>query len=58
MEKVCKFLSLHRSSSQNREEFEKFSKNLELNIDHMAERNPYMMVVLGDFHAKLQLMVC
>ena len=50
--KICKFLSLYRSPSQNRDEFEKFLKNLELSIDYMADKNPYMMVVLGDFKAK------
>ena len=27
--------------------------NLKLNFDHMADKNPYLMVVLGDFNAKL-----
>ena len=30
-----------------------FLDNLELNFDHMADKNPYLMVVLGDFNAKL-----
>ena len=51
--KTCKFLSLYRSSTQNRDEFEKFSENLELSIDHMADKNPYMMIILADFNAKL-----
>ena len=46
---TCKFLSLYRSPSQNRDEFEKFLENLELSIDHMTDKNPYMMVVFGDF---------
>ena len=45
--KVCKFLTLYRSPSQNRDEFETFLDNLELNFDHMADKNPYLMVVLG-----------
>ena len=32
------FLSLYRSPSQNRDEFEAFLENLELNFDHMAEQ--------------------
>ena len=51
--KVCKFVSLYRSPSQNRDEFETFLDNLVLNFDHMADKNPYLMVVLGDFNAKL-----
>ena len=50
--KVCKFLTLYRSPSQNRDEFETFLDNLELNFDHMADKNPYLMVALGDFNAK------
>ena len=50
--KVCKILTLYRSPSQNRDEFETFLDNLELNFDHMADKNPYLMVVFGDFNAK------
>ena len=34
--KVCKFLSLYSSPSQNKDAFETFLENLELNFDHMA----------------------
>ena len=34
--KICKFLSLYRSPSQNKD-FETFLENLELNFDHMAK---------------------
>ena len=50
--KVCKFLTLYRLSSQNKDEFETYLDNLELNFDHMADKNPYLMLVLGDFSAK------
>ena len=44
--KTCKFLSLYRHVVKT----EKFFENLELSIDHMADRNQsvirYMMVVL------------
>ena len=29
-----------------------FLENLELSIDHMADKNPYMIVLLGDFNVK------
>ena len=51
--KVCKFLTLYRSPSQNRDAFETFLDNLELNFDCMADKNSYLMVFLGDFNAKL-----
>ena len=53
--KVCKFLSLYISTSQNRDEFEMFLDNLELDFDHKADKTPYLMVVLGDFNAKSNL---
>ena len=49
--KICKFLSLYRFPSQSKDDFETFLENLELNFDRMV-RNPFMMVVLGDFNAK------
>ena len=53
MGEKIKFLSLYRSSGQNRDKLENFLKNLELRINHTADKNPYMMVLLGDFNAKL-----
>ena len=52
--KVCKFLSLYRSHSQNRDEFETFLDNLDLNFDQMTDKNLYLMVAVGDFNAKLK----
>ena len=52
--KICKFLSLYKSPNQNKDDFETFLENLELNFDHMAEKIPFMMVVLGDFNAKFK----
>ena len=50
--KIFKFFSLSRSPSQNKDDFETFLENLELIFDHMAEKNPVMMFVLGDFNAE------
>ena len=49
---VSWFLTLYRSPSQNRDEFETLSDNLELDFDHMADKNPYLMVAVGDFNAQ------
>ena len=48
--KIYKFF--YRSSSQNKDDFETFLENPELNFDYMAEKNTFMMVVLRDFNAK------
>ena len=51
--KLCNFISLYRSPSQSQDTFELFIDNLELNIDTIAAKNPFLMVILGDFNAKL-----
>ena len=51
-DKICNFISLYRSHSQSKDEFESFSDNLEPNLDSIAHRNPYLIVVLGDFNAQ------
>ena len=51
--KVCNFISLYRLPSQSHDIFETFADNLELNLDTIANENPYLIVILGDFNAKL-----
>ena len=50
--KLCNLICLYRSPSQNMEEFETFLKNLELNLEFIFNKNPYLTVVIGDFNAK------
>ena len=47
-------LCLYRSPSQNMEEFDTFVKNLELNLELIFSKNPYLTVVIGDFNVKSQ----
>ena len=51
-DKTCNFISLYRSSSQPKDEFESFADNLELNLGSIALRSPYLVVVTGDFNAQ------
>ena len=51
-DKICNFVSLYRSPSQSKDEFESFANYLELNLDSIVHRNPYLIVVLGDFNAQ------
>ena len=51
-DKVCNFISLYRSPSQTLDNFETFSKNFELNLENIVHRNPFLVVVIGDFNAK------
>ena len=53
--KACNFISLYGSSSQSKDEFESFADNLELNLDSNAFRNPYLIVILGDFLAQTKV---
>ena len=50
--KICNFITLYRSPSQNQDDFQAFIDNLEMNLETLAQRNPFLMVVLGDFNAK------
>ena len=50
--KSCNFITLYRSSSQNKDDFQAFIDNLERNLETLAQRNPFLMVVLGNFNAK------
>ena len=51
--KLCNVIVLYRTSSQSQDTFESFIVNLELNIDTIAAKNPYLIGILGDFDAKL-----
>ena len=50
--KLCNFISLYRSPSQSLDVFEKFAGNFELNLYKITNKNPYLIVILGDFSAK------
>ena len=50
--KICNIITLYKSPSQNQEDFQTFIDNLEMNLETLAQRNPFLMVVLGDFNAK------
>ena len=43
---------MYRSPSQSKYESESLADNLELNLDSIALRNTYFIVVLGDFNSQ------
>ena len=49
---LCSFLCLYRSPSQTRDIFETFADNFELTLDTIVNKNPFLIVALGDFNAK------
>ena len=50
--KLCSFLFLYRSPSQTRDIFETFADNFELTLDTIVNKNPFLIVALGNFNAK------
>ena len=50
--KICNFLTLYSSPSQNQDDFQAFTDNLEMNLETLAQRNPFLTVVIGGFNAK------
>ena len=50
--KLFNLICLYRSPNQNMEELEMFVKNLELNLEFIFSKNPYLSVVIGNFNAK------
>ena len=50
--KICNFIFLYHSPSQLSDTFEDFADNFELNLDKIANKSPYLLVVLGDFNVK------
>ena len=51
--KLCSFVALYRSPSQYQDDFATFSDNFEMTLDLVSMKNPFLLVVLGDFNAKL-----
>ena len=43
---------------QTLDEFETFSKNFELNLENTVQRNPFLVVAVGDFNIKLSKSHC
>ena len=50
--KLCNLICLYRSPNQNVKEFETFVKKVELNLEFIFNKNPYLIVAICDFNAK------
>ena len=51
-DKLCNLICLCRSPSQNLEEFATFVENLELNLELIFTKSPYVTVVIDGFKVK------
>ena len=49
--KQCYFVALYRSPSQNQDQFDSFSKNLEITLDTLKLSNPSMLAAIRDLNA-------
>ena len=48
--KLCSFMALYGSPSQSENDFATFLENFEMTQDSASKVNPFLLVVLGDFH--------
>ena len=51
-DKSCDFVALYRSPSQSQDNFETFADNFEITLELLAQINPFLLTVIGDFNAK------
>ena len=50
--KICRLISLYRSSSQSQEEFNTFLDNSDSNLETVSFSNPFLTILIGEFNAK------
>ena len=48
------FIGFYRSSGQIKVDFENFIRNLERNLEHIANISWFLVSVLGDWNARIQ----
>ena len=48
----CNITLIYRSPGQSSEEFDTFLSNFELLLDYIANRNPFVSIIIGDFKAR------
>ena len=51
--KLCNLFCLYRSPSKNMDELKTFVKNLELNLEFIFNKSPYLTIVVDDFNAEI-----
>ena len=49
---MCSFLCFYRSPSQTPDIFETFADSFELRLDTIVNKNPFLIVALGNFNTK------
>ena len=57
-DQTCNFLFVYTSPSQSQDYFKTFTENFELNLKNLVQRNPFLVVTIGDFNAKSSNWFC
>ena len=57
-DETCNFLFLYRSLSQSQDYIETFKGNLELNLEYLVQRNPFLIVAVRELNAKSRNWFC
>ena len=52
LNKLCNFISIYISPSQSSDEVVNFIYNLDLTLETLTQKNPFLAVIIGDFNAK------
>ena len=50
--KQCNITLIYCSPSQSLEKFDTFLSNFELLLDYIANRNPFVSIIIGDLNAR------
>ena len=50
--KLCTIASFYKSPSQSADEFGNFLNKLNLTMESITQKNPFLTVVIGDFNAR------
>ena len=53
--KMCNFIILYRSPSQNKDDFQAFMNNLEMNLETLTQRNSLLTVAIAFFLTQNQI---
>ena len=51
--KFCSFVALYRSPCQSQDNFAALFCNFKITLDLISKKNPFLLVVIGDFNARL-----
>ena len=49
--KTCNIILIYRSPSQSSEKSDTFLSNFKLLLDYIANHNPFVSIIIGDFNA-------